>query len=194
MARPKLHKREDTLRRALSFFWKNGFSGSSTRELGQALEMHPGSIYSAFGSKEQLYSEVIQFYAQESGKAFDAHLQDSNFFTGLQLYLQEIVLSDQHPCTCFLAKTFSSQLECHQDLVAKSREFMSLFRTDLKSRLERAQREGEIKADIDLDAFASLLQTQIMGLRCLADSTSDHDIVQDTITSVIDLLKMRAKA
>ncbi|MEP3563102.1 MAG: helix-turn-helix domain-containing protein, partial [Marinobacter sp.] len=59
MANKVKFERENVVRVASELFWKKGFHATSTRDLQDAVNMRPGSIYSAFGSKEGLYSESL---------------------------------------------------------------------------------------------------------------------------------------
>lgn len=192
MARPKLHERDETLRKALDFFWKNGFSGGSTRELGQALEMHPGSIYSAFGSKEGLCLEVLELYGRQSHQRFSESMDEAGFFQGLKMYLTAMVIGKQHPCTCFVAKTLSSHLESEQALVERAKALMEEFRAMLKSQVVKAQKSGEISPEVDADAFTTLVQVQLMGVRSFADSVDEPAKLEEAIEEAIRVLKLAA--
>jgi AcrR family transcriptional regulator len=189
MGRPKLHAREETLKKALHFFWKNGFSGGSTRELGQALEMHPGSIYSSFGSKEKLCLEAIELYWQESGERFQSCLEGTDFFSGFGRYLDGLP-SDDLPTSCFLAKTFSSRLGADQKLVDRARELTEATRAQMISRIVQAQEKGEIKSDLDPEAFSALIMAQIMGFRALADSSPPQAILRSVSRDIVELLRL----
>lgn len=189
MPRPKLHQREDTLKRALSFFWKNGFSGGSTRDLGQALGLHPGSIYSSFGSKEKLYLEAIELYARDFKEAFDSCFEGREFFSGLSQFLSLLVSDSEHPCTCFLAKTYSSQLNEEQALADKARELVTEFRHSIATRIAEAQSRGELSKEADPEALATVVQTQIMGLRTLADSSPGVEVLERAVEEVVKMLK-----
>lgn len=193
MARPKLHERDETLRKALDFFWKNGFSGGSTRELGQALDMHPGSIYSAFGSKEGLCLEVLELYGKQSHEWFSHRLAEAGFFEGLKMYLTDVVIDKKHPCTCFVAKTLSSHLESEQNLVERAKELMEEFRRELRSRVEEAQQAGEIGSGVDLESFATLVQVQLMGVRSFADSVDERAALEKAIEEAVGLLRLAAR-
>nr|WP_067293017.1 helix-turn-helix domain-containing protein [Marinobacterium profundum] len=59
--------RDTVVRSAMALFWQKGFGGTSTRDLQQALNMHPGSIYAAFGNKAGLYREALDAYADGMG-------------------------------------------------------------------------------------------------------------------------------
>ena len=55
-------ERDKVIRVASQLFWQKGFYATSTRDLQEAVNMRPGSIYAAFGSKEGLYSESLKDY------------------------------------------------------------------------------------------------------------------------------------
>ncbi len=62
MARPPTFIRADALHAAMVVFWSEGFQGASMKTLGDAMGLKPGSIYAAFGSKEELFREALDAY------------------------------------------------------------------------------------------------------------------------------------
>ena len=60
--RPRQFDRDEALRAALQIFWTKGYDGTSMALLGDAMGMASPSIYAAFGSKEELFIEVLQIY------------------------------------------------------------------------------------------------------------------------------------
>ncbi len=190
MARPKLEEREETLRKALSFFWKHGYSGGSTRDLGRALGMHPGSIYSSFESKEKLYLEAIDLYGRQMRERFDACLEGTDFFSGLTEFLNGVVSRVEHPCTCFLSKTFSSRLSSDQLMTERARELVNDFRSHIATHISRAQERGGLSAEVDPGAFSALIQAQIMGLSSLADSEPGEEVLQKAVNNVVEMLRV----
>lgn len=193
MARPKRHEREETLEKAVSFFWKNGFSGGSTRELGQALDMHPGSIYAAFGSKEGLCLEALDFYGEKFHQKFVELMDQKDFFEGLRAFLQAVVAERDLPSTCFVAKTLTSRVECEQRLVDRAKEMMSQFQQALIERVAQAQQDGEISRSIDSPAFAALVQAMIMGIRGYADAIPGDADLEPVVEEALTALKLRAR-
>lgn len=57
------HDRQDAIQKATDLFWEKGFHATSMRNIQQAMDMRPGSIYASFGSKEGLFQESLQHYA-----------------------------------------------------------------------------------------------------------------------------------
>ncbi|MBC7184501.1 MAG: helix-turn-helix transcriptional regulator, partial [Marinobacter sp.] len=59
MARHARYDRKTALGKAVGLFWEKGYHGSSMKQIEQALDMRPGSIYATFGSKDGLFSEAL---------------------------------------------------------------------------------------------------------------------------------------
>ncbi|MFZ3076621.1 MAG: helix-turn-helix domain-containing protein, partial [Psychrobacter glacincola] len=55
MSRTTLYNRHEALERAIQLFWQKGFHATSLKDIEQALDMRPGSIYAAFGNKDGLF-------------------------------------------------------------------------------------------------------------------------------------------
>ncbi|MEP5174815.1 TetR/AcrR family transcriptional regulator, partial [Marinobacter alexandrii] len=65
MARHARYDRQTALAKAVALFWERGYHGSSMKQIEQALDMRPGSIYATFGSKDGLFSEALAAYAEQ---------------------------------------------------------------------------------------------------------------------------------
>ena len=60
MARRAGYDRDEVLARAQALFWRKGYHTTSLKDLEAALNMRPGSIYAAFGSKEALFADIFR--------------------------------------------------------------------------------------------------------------------------------------
>ena len=58
---PQFH-RETALNNALQLFWRQGYHATSMKDIEEAMDMRPGSIYAAFGNKESLFKEALDSY------------------------------------------------------------------------------------------------------------------------------------
>lgn len=63
MPNPKGYKREDVLDRAIELFRRQGYSATSTAELVEKLGLNRKSMYSEFGSKQELFEAALQRYS-----------------------------------------------------------------------------------------------------------------------------------
>ena len=64
MAKATKFDRQDAVDKATHLYWEKCFHGTSMRNLQDVIDMRPGSIYACFGSKEGLFKEVLNNYAQ----------------------------------------------------------------------------------------------------------------------------------
>lgn len=65
--RPRAFDRDEALAKAQAMFHSKGYDALSVADLTEALGINPPSFYAAFGSKLQLYDEVLGRYVQEEG-------------------------------------------------------------------------------------------------------------------------------
>jgi TetR/AcrR family transcriptional repressor for divergent bdcA len=65
--RPRGFDIDEALAIAKNLFHQRGFDGVGVAELSQAIGITAPSLYSAFGSKRQLFERVLQKYVQEEG-------------------------------------------------------------------------------------------------------------------------------
>src|SRR6267378_8624928 len=60
--RPREFDREAALERAIDVFWRHGYEATSVSDLTSAMDINPPSLYAAFGDKEKLYLEALEYY------------------------------------------------------------------------------------------------------------------------------------
>ncbi len=104
-------ERENVIRVASQLFWDKGFHATSTRNLQDAINMRPGSIYSAFGSKEGLYSESLKNYTSQMKSQIEGFLSTSDsILGGLRAFVENIVIETKESspsAICMLVKANS---------------------------------------------------------------------------------------
>ena len=89
MARATLHNPQDSLDRALQLFWQKGFHAMFLKDIEKALDIRPGSIYAAFGSKEGLFQEALDYYARTAMAELERTLSKHRLpLLGLAAYLR----------------------------------------------------------------------------------------------------------
>src|ERR1700759_4353115 len=69
IGRPREFDRDAAFEAAMLLFWRKGFAAASMNELCDAMGVRSPSLYAAFGSKEELYLEAIEHYAETHGTA-----------------------------------------------------------------------------------------------------------------------------
>ena len=190
------YDREEVLQQALELFWDKGFQGTSMKDLGAALRMHPGSIYSAFGSKEKLFEEALERYAATSLEGLKQRLADaSGPLQGLVEYVQSLrhLCREEPPArACMLVKTVLETPDDDPVLRRTAEALLAKMEASFAQAFAQAQARGEIPGDADTDRLASWLQMQIFGLRAYAQR-SDSDLKIPALADHIagDLQRLR---
>ncbi|MCH9681647.1 MAG: TetR/AcrR family transcriptional regulator [Deltaproteobacteria bacterium] len=64
MPRPREFDTEHALDAAVALVWKQGYAGTSVRQLCEAMEINPGSFYAAFDSKDAFFRRVLARYVE----------------------------------------------------------------------------------------------------------------------------------
>jgi len=62
--RPRGFDPEAALDRAVEVFWRQGYEGTSLRDLTDAMGINRPSLYATFGNKEQLFRRAVARYAE----------------------------------------------------------------------------------------------------------------------------------
>lgn len=60
-----VYEQTELLDKATELFWQKGFQATSMRDIQQALDMRPGSLYARFSGKADLFEKVISHYAEQ---------------------------------------------------------------------------------------------------------------------------------
>src|SRR3954469_13206977 len=83
--RPRTFDRQAALEAAMTLFWRHGYEGTSIADLTSAMGFTPPTLYAAFGSKEQLYREVLAHYLTR-GQALS---EDPCAYTAIEYHLRD---------------------------------------------------------------------------------------------------------
>ncbi|WP_296056012.1 TetR/AcrR family transcriptional regulator [uncultured Amphritea sp.] len=193
MANIAKYDRDDVIHKAMLLFWEKGFNGTSTRDLQQAIDMRPGSIYAAFGSKEQLYSEALECYSREVAAILEQRVADEGSpLAGLESFFRNVVIDrrDTNPSEiCMLVKTLSEVRNDQPELMQLCRELLKRTERRFAGILQQAIKKGEIAEHSDPHLLAKHLQVQMIGLRIYMKTSLNTEAVGELIKSVFDSIK-----
>jgi AcrR family transcriptional regulator len=68
MSRKKEYIEEDVVEKAMNLFWVKGYESTSMQMLDKAMGINKFSIYSSFGSKNNLFVESLKLYRKKVSK------------------------------------------------------------------------------------------------------------------------------
>ena len=186
-------ERENVIRVASQLFWHKGFNATSTRDLQEAINMRPGSIYSAFGSKEGLYSESLKDYTVQMKIQIEGFLSSADtVLGGLRAFVENVII-DTKDCSpsaiCMLVKANSEFADKDSNLYKLSLGLAAQFESYLTQLFEQAISNGELKGTLTGLEYARFFQVQLTGLRGYFNRPDEEQLAQKMINQMFVLIK-----
>ncbi|MEX0383467.1 TetR/AcrR family transcriptional regulator [Spiribacter sp. 1M153] len=183
MPRTATHSRDKSLDRALNLFWRQGFTGTSLRDIENVLDMRPGSIYATFGSKHALFSEALDRYAARTMAELEATIAaEPSPIAGLAAYIRMLGrLRERGDTTtvCMLVKSLIEFGDCEAVVRSKVDDLLARMEARFIDRLGDAQALGEVPKGLDPERLGRRLQADIVGLRTYAARGVDNQAIND---------------
>lgn len=168
MARPSKFDREEAVQTVMNTIWREGYEVSSVKSLSEVLGITRSSFYNAFGSREELFQEVMQVYARQSPDrvlgAFQPDVKVRPFLTQLYKSICKARASDPEHRGCMLVNTVTELCPATEGLGAVLAEAVVGSAERLEAVIARGVETGELDRDTDIHAQAMALQTLMIGL------------------------------
>lgn len=175
--RPLSFNREQALQIALQLFWQQGYEGTSIADLVAAMGIAPPSLYSAFGSKEQLYLEVLDLYLQGPGNFIRhalLHAADAQSFARQILSSAADEFSaHSHPSGCIVATGLLASATLHHNIAQHMRELRTATLDAISQRFEHAKVSGELPTATNCHSLARFFAAVIQGMSIQARDGAD---------------------
>lgn len=183
--RPRAFDRVAALEQATRLFWVKGYEATSIADLTQAMGIGSPSLYAAFGSKEALFAEALQHYAETNEHLVWAAFQSADTArAAVMAFLMDsaaaltgcVVVDLPRGCMVTLSSVGSEGYAALGEVVRNARG-VTLER--LERRVAQAVKNGEIAATADLHALARFVQTVQAGMSILARDGASRSELED---------------
>jgi AcrR family transcriptional regulator len=185
--RPRAFDREQALHKAMELFWRHGFEGTSTSMLTHAMGISPPSLYAAFGSKEVLYQEAINYYIANYGNFMSkAFAGDTNTRDAVHQMLQNAAVQFAGGTTPKGCMVSTGVLHSAPDVAQVARHLTACrvsAREAILARLQLGQQRGEIPGDAELISLAGYFAATIQGMAIQAQDGAS----QASLAAIADL-------
>ncbi len=183
----------DVVQKACFLFWEKGFYATSTRDIQQATDMRPGSIYATFGSKQGLFSETLRYYANFMANNLDQCLKaNESVLAGLENFVRKTVFADQEqkPSNfCMLVKVSAELTDDDSALSALNQILLSDFEKRISGVFRRAQKVGELSTKLNPVSYAQNFQVQFSGLRSYLHRPDKEKFADKLIKQIFQSIK-----
>lgn len=158
--------RENALDMARDLFWRSGYDGVSLVDLTQAIGVAAPSLYHAFGSKADLFREIVERYAGD-GVTPESILAAPTAREALELMLASgiaAVTRDDPPPGCLISSGMLMTSEQNLPLAQVLRDHRTRNREALRAKIEEDIAAGKLPEDVDADATARFFTSVNQGM------------------------------
>jgi TetR/AcrR family transcriptional repressor of nem operon len=176
MARPRAFDMDATLDGMLDVFWRNGFAGTSIPDLTDATDLLPGSLYAAFGSKDEMFRLSLGRYAAWLAARMP---HDKRGLDGIKAGLDTIVrltVADRERRGCPMLNAIPEANALSPQTQTDITAGLTWMRRYFEKRLRDA--EAETNAAIDVEQLASVLFAAAVSIRVLGRSKLPQETLQ----------------
>lgn len=172
MGRPKQFDSEVAVDAAMEVFWRKGYAATTPQDLVDALGIGKGSLYHAFGSKQELFLRALRHYGDTQVAALAERLRapgpvKERLRAALHL-LAESDLADPDLRGCLAVNTSAELLGAGREAAEVIRGVFDRIEAVLQKAVEEGRCTGEINARCDPHEIASGLLATIVGMHVLA--------------------------
>ena len=173
MGRPASFDQTEMLERIQSVFWDNGYSATSLDDIMQSTGLGKGSLYGAYGSKQEMYLLAFTDYCDWAVADLEERLRgdDAGAIVRLRAYIQAAAKGGANARRgCMLAKG-TAEVAGRFPNVDKiiERTFKAMERAIVQC-VRQAQSAGDVAADRDARTIGVTLLAVVRGMGALAQA------------------------
>jgi AcrR family transcriptional regulator len=181
--RPRELDRDVALDTALQLFWRWGYEGTSIANLTDALQTTPPSLYSLFGSKEQLYREVVSTYILRHGEFIDSAFEEQpNSYLAIKAILEkavELYCLGPRPLGCMVGTGLITSAANHDHLSIEIGRFRLSTVALFKKRFDDAVSNGELEVGINTSALSTFYSAVVLGMSIQARDGVAEEVLKE---------------
>ncbi|CZT37111.1 TetR/AcrR family transcriptional regulator [Rhizobium sp. 9140] len=192
MARPREFEEEAVLVLAVERFWQHGYETTSIRDLATAMGITTASIYNAFGDKRAVYRKALDFYVKRSFGDRVGRFETKPPREAIRAFFEEIIersLSDTKRKGCMLVNSALEVAPHDSEFQRVVAEVLRQVEAFFRRCVERGQVDGTVNSRHKADDVARTLLSTLVGIRVLARTRPEGELLQGLIRPVFSLLE-----
>lgn len=161
----------------MELFWRHGYEGVSIARLTEAIGIAPPSLYAAFGSKADLFREVVTLY-EERAKSGASTCVEASTLRVVEATLRDGVRKATQlgrPQGCLISSGLLAAGPEHADLAEDLRQRRTSTREALRARIQEDVDAGRLPRGTDADGLARFYVSVLQGISVQARDGATAD-------------------
>jgi TetR/AcrR family transcriptional repressor of nem operon len=185
---------DEALDVAMDMFWRQGYDGTPIQALCRAMNLQPGSVYAAFGSKRDLFVTALRRYVDTvSAEAVDRINGPSSGLQGLRDYFGHLVdgmVDGKRAWGCLITNSSIELAARDPELAATFQLHLARLQTSFAAALARARADGELRPGAGPES-AGMLVAVVQGMNVMAKGRPGRRALQDIVDAALAGLAAR---
>jgi TetR/AcrR family transcriptional repressor of nem operon len=194
MARPREFEESDVLDAAVQCFWSRGYEATSIRDLAAKMGITGASLYNAFGDKRSLYRRALDHYVEQSFGDRVGRFEGLAPRQAIGAFFDEIIersLSDEQRKGCMLVNSALEMAPHDPEFQRVVAEVLVQVEDFFRRCAAAGQENGTITPRQSAEDLARLLLSMLLGIRVLARTRPERELLEGLMRPVFDLLDNR---
>ena len=192
MGRPREFDELEALSSAMRVFWLKGYEATSMTDLMEAMDLHKGSIYKAFGNKHQLFMSALRHYVGQGSEGMmhafeEAPTPKDAIRSFLTMSIRQCACGPTVK-GCFMMNSVV-ELAPHDETV---RSFIESFMQNMKDKLSeliaKGQALGQFRTDhepVELAEYLMFVKAGILtGSKVRLESQNPFGVVELALSAI----------
>ena len=191
MARSIEYNPQEVLTKTMYLFWEKGYEATSIQDIVAVTGLKPGSLYSAYGSKEGIFKAVLEMYQNQSLKEVREILEaKGDVLQNVKIFFNFVIvkaISNEVNEGCLLVKTLL--VVSHKDKKVQEQivKFYQELAPILKNAIKKLKKRGE--TSVNPDMFTKFAFSTIYGSHVHYKTFKDKTILEDNVQFLMQGLK-----
>jgi len=189
MVRTRQFDPDVALGKVVDLFAARGYAETSMEDIVRATGVSRYGLYGTFGNKRELFEKALETFAERMGKrSFLRLLDEDASLASIRRIFSERV--DEMCCKdtergCLFIHTSMELAPGNDEIRDVLQKFLGRMSKTFSIGLANAQRNGEVRADLDVGAAGDLLTSTMFGLAVLARSGFQRDVLESIVEQTL---------
>ena len=166
MARPREFDTKAAIESICDQFWSDGYESTGIADLEEATGLARARLYAAFGSKQGMLCEAIDFYLDTRIDVVFRQVDNSGIDGVASFFRRFAMMNAEHPelskMGCLVVNTMIEFGRSEPEVAVRSERYRERVRGAFRSALAREAEDGGLKGD--LESLTELAFMMLMGL------------------------------
>lgn len=174
---------------AMDMFWEHGYEGTSVSQLCAGIGINPPSLYAAFGSKAQLFLDVLDHYERTVwDPVWEAFERETRVVPAFHHFFDDtvrVICTPGSHLGCLVTHSVASLRNPDSDVERALAAIGSDAVRRLQAKLDFGVRDGQITGEADTLALAHAASAVVDGLAIRAQAGMPPDMLRRLATVVL---------